>query len=252
MSRGRQRAWSAARTAARARPSRPGSARSTPRCGASATWTCRPARRPRADRRRRRPLGGPGHRLPRPDGVALVQAGGPPRDARPGVQPPPPATVTPGVVDTQCGAKVASGAVGRGAGALPGGGLRLGRRGRGGGPGPRHRGGPGADRLAARRAVQGQRRPGRDGDGRRHPPDLALDAAGRCRPCPGRGRPRGGVRAHVRRGLRRRNAALLGGCDRTHWWFRSKAALVATTLRRTATPRPGGAGWSTSGAAPAA
>ena len=35
-----------------------------------------------------------------------------------------------------------------------------------------------------------------------------------------------------------RNAALLGGSDRTHWWFRSKAALVATALRRTATPRP--------------
>jgi dolichyl-phosphate beta-glucosyltransferase len=30
------------------------------------------------------------------------------------------------------------------------------------------------------------------------------------------------------------NAALLGGADRTHWWFRSKAALVATALRRTA------------------
>jgi dolichyl-phosphate beta-glucosyltransferase len=34
------------------------------------------------------------------------------------------------------------------------------------------------------------------------------------------------------------NAALLGGSDRTHWWFRSKAALVATALRRTARPRP--------------
>lgn len=33
------------------------------------------------------------------------------------------------------------------------------------------------------------------------------------------------------------NAALLGGADRTHWWFRSKAALVATALRRTAGAR---------------
>jgi SAM-dependent methyltransferase len=30
------------------------------------------------------------------------------------------------------------------------------------------------------------------------------------------------------------NAALLAGSDRSHWWFRSKAALVATALRRTA------------------
>jgi dolichyl-phosphate beta-glucosyltransferase len=38
------------------------------------------------------------------------------------------------------------------------------------------------------------------------------------------------------------NAALLGGSDRSHWWFRSKAALVATALRRTAA-RPGEPGW---------
>lgn len=34
------------------------------------------------------------------------------------------------------------------------------------------------------------------------------------------------------------NAALLAGADRSHWWFRSKAALAATALRRTAPPRP--------------
>ncbi len=33
------------------------------------------------------------------------------------------------------------------------------------------------------------------------------------------------------------NAALLAGSDRSHWWFRSKAALVATALRRTVPPR---------------
>lgn len=32
------------------------------------------------------------------------------------------------------------------------------------------------------------------------------------------------------------NAALLAGSDRSHWWFRSKAAFVATALRRTAVP----------------
>jgi SAM-dependent methyltransferase len=30
------------------------------------------------------------------------------------------------------------------------------------------------------------------------------------------------------------NAAALAGADRTHWWFRSKAAYVATAIRRTA------------------
>jgi SAM-dependent methyltransferase len=33
------------------------------------------------------------------------------------------------------------------------------------------------------------------------------------------------------------NAATLAEADRSHWWFRSKAALVATALRRTAAPR---------------
>jgi dolichyl-phosphate beta-glucosyltransferase len=33
------------------------------------------------------------------------------------------------------------------------------------------------------------------------------------------------------------NAAMLAEADRSHWWFRSKAALVATALRRTAQPR---------------
>jgi SAM-dependent methyltransferase len=33
------------------------------------------------------------------------------------------------------------------------------------------------------------------------------------------------------------NASRLAGSDRSHWWFRSKAALVATALRRTAPPR---------------
>ncbi|HEX6237193.1 MAG TPA: methyltransferase domain-containing protein [Acidimicrobiales bacterium] len=37
------------------------------------------------------------------------------------------------------------------------------------------------------------------------------------------------------------NAELLAGSDRSHWWFRSKAAFVATALRRTATP--GERGW---------
>jgi len=32
------------------------------------------------------------------------------------------------------------------------------------------------------------------------------------------------------------NAALLAGSDRSHWWFRSKAALVATALHRTVGP----------------
>jgi dolichyl-phosphate beta-glucosyltransferase len=34
------------------------------------------------------------------------------------------------------------------------------------------------------------------------------------------------------------NADRLIGSDRTHWWFRSKAAIVATALRRTARGRP--------------
>lgn len=38
------------------------------------------------------------------------------------------------------------------------------------------------------------------------------------------------------------NAELLMGSDRTHWWFRSKAAFVATALRRTA-PASGATGW---------
>jgi dolichyl-phosphate beta-glucosyltransferase len=33
------------------------------------------------------------------------------------------------------------------------------------------------------------------------------------------------------------NAAMLADADRSHWWFRSKAALVATALRRTARAR---------------
>jgi dolichyl-phosphate beta-glucosyltransferase len=33
------------------------------------------------------------------------------------------------------------------------------------------------------------------------------------------------------------NAAMLAEADRSHWWFRSKAALVATALRRTSRPR---------------
>ncbi len=33
------------------------------------------------------------------------------------------------------------------------------------------------------------------------------------------------------------NAATLAGADRSHWWFRSKAALVATALHRTVGPR---------------
>ena len=36
------------------------------------------------------------------------------------------------------------------------------------------------------------------------------------------------------------NAELLTGSDREHWWFRSKAAFVATALRRTARGSPGG------------
>lgn len=44
-----------------------------------------------------------------------------------------------------------------------------------------------------------------------------------------------------------RNAELLASSDREHWWFRSKAAFVATALRRTATgptaAGPTGAGW---------
>jgi SAM-dependent methyltransferase len=38
------------------------------------------------------------------------------------------------------------------------------------------------------------------------------------------------------------NAAALAGADREHWWFRSKAALVATAIRRTGGRGPGG-GW---------
>jgi SAM-dependent methyltransferase len=38
------------------------------------------------------------------------------------------------------------------------------------------------------------------------------------------------------------NATLLAATDQSHWWFRSKAALVATALRRTAR-RPAGRGW---------
>jgi SAM-dependent methyltransferase len=33
------------------------------------------------------------------------------------------------------------------------------------------------------------------------------------------------------------NAATLAGADRSHWWFRSKAALVATALHRSVGPR---------------
>jgi hypothetical protein len=36
------------------------------------------------------------------------------------------------------------------------------------------------------------------------------------------------------------NAAELSAADRTHWWFRSKAALVATAIRRTAHAAPQG------------
>jgi SAM-dependent methyltransferase len=39
------------------------------------------------------------------------------------------------------------------------------------------------------------------------------------------------------------NAAALADADRDHWWFRSKAALVATALRRTAGDGSGGSGW---------
>jgi SAM-dependent methyltransferase len=39
-----------------------------------------------------------------------------------------------------------------------------------------------------------------------------------------------------------RNAELLASSDREHWWFRSKAALVATALRRTADDAAG-TGW---------
>jgi len=39
-----------------------------------------------------------------------------------------------------------------------------------------------------------------------------------------------------------RNAELLMASDREHWWFRSKAAFIATALRRTADGPPGG-GW---------
>jgi SAM-dependent methyltransferase len=38
------------------------------------------------------------------------------------------------------------------------------------------------------------------------------------------------------------NATALAGADREHWWFRSKAALVATAIRRTTGGEPG-AGW---------
>jgi hypothetical protein len=38
------------------------------------------------------------------------------------------------------------------------------------------------------------------------------------------------------------NAAALAGADREHWWFRSKAALVATAIRRTQRDAPSG-GW---------
>ena len=38
------------------------------------------------------------------------------------------------------------------------------------------------------------------------------------------------------------NATLLAGSDRSHWWFRSKAALVATALGRTAAS-PAAQGW---------
>jgi dolichyl-phosphate beta-glucosyltransferase len=38
------------------------------------------------------------------------------------------------------------------------------------------------------------------------------------------------------------NAAALAGADRQHWWFRSKAALVATGIRRTQRGAPAG-GW---------
>ena len=38
------------------------------------------------------------------------------------------------------------------------------------------------------------------------------------------------------------NAELLMAADRDHWWFRSKAAFVSTALRRTA-DRPTGSGW---------
>jgi dolichyl-phosphate beta-glucosyltransferase len=40
-----------------------------------------------------------------------------------------------------------------------------------------------------------------------------------------------------------RNAAELAAADRDHWWFRSKAALVATAIRRTARAGEAGQGW---------
>jgi SAM-dependent methyltransferase len=39
------------------------------------------------------------------------------------------------------------------------------------------------------------------------------------------------------------NAELLVGADRQHWWFRSKAAFVATALRRAEVGRDASAGW---------
>ena len=68
----------------------------------------------------------------------------------------------------------------------------------------------------------------------------AARAAGRAVPAPEAAlAPSDGQGAEV---FDERNADLLMASDREHWWFRSKAALVATALRRTAT-RPPADGW---------
>lgn len=90
------------------------------------------------------------------------------------------ATITPGIVDTQCGAKAATGAV---SGARPGphprGRLRVGRRGGGGGHRRRRGRGRGPRHLAPRRALQGEGGPRWPGHGAGHAAHLAGGSAGR-------------------------------------------------------------------------
>lgn len=159
------------------------------------------------------------------------------------------ATITPGIIDTQCGAKVASrsvwdrvlphceekgfawdaeaiavaGALGIGVQEIPiswrhdeRSGVHLLRDGA-------------AMVLATRRIWRVARRVARA-----HPPAPALVPAAAGQPAgPAQGAPEV---------FDDRNAALLMSSDREHWWFRSKAAFVATALARTA-DQPGAGGW---------
>ena len=141
------------------------------------------------------------------------------------------ATITPGIVDTQCGAKAAS--------------RRSGRRIL---PECRETGYAwDAEAIAVARARAIPVRevpiewrhddrsrvnvvPRRHRDGRGDRPDLAQRPAGQAEPSgPG---PRSGDE-----GLRRDQRECSAQSDLDHWWFRSKSAFVATAIRRAAPPR---------------